>query len=284
MMARHVTRDLWAFLQGELPAERLRRVEAHLEACERCRKTLEEMRFGVDAARKIRGTPAPGSLWAAVEERLDSSAAAAPPERWTHLVAASAVLALIAVVGSGVWYFGMRAPLEMRVASSEPTAFENAARQAHARRAAGARELDYTTDSPGALRDWLRHEGFDVQLAIQRPPGDEGRFQVVGAKVVQAGGARAALVEYEIDAHPVTLLTAPLREVTDPPDDMNFKKKVAYRFDMEHGVKMLTWGASGQAYVLVSDLPGTGTDACSICHTTPERRELIRKTRLQDTH
>lgn len=48
------------------------------------------------------------------------------------------------------------------------------------------------------------------------------------------------------------------------------------RTDAARGLTLLTWGADGQAYVLVSDLPRAGTDACGICHTTPGRRALIR--------
>jgi hypothetical protein len=232
-------------------------------------------------ARWIEPVPAPDSIWDEVRARLE-----APPARpagagvlKTALVSAAALLVVGAAVA--VWYDRFRERLEITAASSAPTVFETAARAAHLGRLAGALDFDYVATSPAQLRVWIRrHAGFDVDLAIARPPEDEGRFRVLGASIVQAGGARAALVGYEIDARPVTLLTAPLRDVPEAPPDALLKKKVAYRYDAERGVKLLTWGASGQAYVLVSDLPGLGTGACSICHTDLDRHRLILETRL----
>lgn len=87
------------------------------------------------------------------------------------------------------------------------------------------------------------------------------------------------MVEYEIDGRPVTLLTAPQREVDPPPAEAAFGKRVTYRSSGERGVKLLTWAADGEAYVLVSGLPGHGTQACSLCHTDTRRRELIHQAR-----
>jgi anti-sigma factor RsiW len=282
MPARHVRRDLVAYCHGELAAERAARVEAHLKECRRCRDEHETIRFAAGMAGSLARLSAPASLWDEVRGRLETPASEEHrigAGRWAP--ACSAALLLAALTGFAVWYLGVRQRLELVAASTAPSAFEVAAREAHLGRLAGTLQFDIETLSPGELKAWLREQAhFDLGLAIARPPEDGGRFRVVGGKVVLAGGARAALVGYEVDSRPVTLLTAPLREVVDAPIDLRFEKKVTSRLDAQRGMKMLTWGADGQAYVLVSDLPGLGTEACSICHTDPGRRRLIRETRL----
>ena len=290
-LAGHVTRDLSAFCHGELPPERERAVRSHLESCARCRTAHDEIRFGVALAAHIQTSSAPASLWGEVRARLDAEAPDGDRRRRILRPALALAAALVVVVVAVGWL--RRAParvgknpdaqpaqgeqLELVTTSAASTAFETAARDAHLQRLAGALQYDYMTAAPETLRPWLRaHAGFDLSLAIERPPGDAGRFQLLGAKVIRAAGVRAALVGYDVDAHPVTLVSAPLRDVPDPPEEFHLKKKVAVRFDAERGLKLLTWGADGQAYVLVSDLPAAGTDACGICHTTPERRALIR--------
>lgn len=292
--AGHVRRDLSAYCHGELPPERERAVRAHLEACARCRTVHDEIRFGVALAAQIRTSPAPATLWSHVRERLEAPAAAPVTREDLRgrrvLRAAFATAAALATLVVAVGLLrraparvdesvepSRNGPLELVTASAAPTAFEVAARDAHLERLAGTLAYDYVTDSPGTLRPWLRaHAGFDLSLAVVRPPGDVGRFQLLGAKVIRAAGARAALVGYEVDSHPATLVSAPLHDVPDPPEELHLRKKVMVRFDAARGLKLLTWGADGQAYVLVSDLPAAGTDACGICHTTPERRALIR--------
>jgi len=281
MFGKHVTRKIAALCDGELAPERAHEVAAHVERCERCRKEYDQIRFAVELAGHISPVKAPPSLWSEIESRLD--AAKLPPSSvWRRALAYAAVLGFASATSFGLWYYELRERLELVTANRAPSAFEAAAREAHLRRLADELEFDFVTSSPGTLRAWIRENaGFDVSVALQRPPEDSGRFRVLGAKIVEAGGALAALVGYEIDSQPVTLVTAPLEEVQDAPTDFAFKKRVSYRLDSERAMKLLTWGANGQAYVLVSDLPGRGTEACSICHTSSERRRLIREAPLK---
>jgi anti-sigma factor RsiW len=279
---KHVSEVLSAFHHGELPAGAARAVEVHLEGCGRCRTASAEIRFAIEAAGHLTRVEAPATLWDGIRARLDARDDGAAPrlERparasFTALRYAAAGVVLVAA-GFAAWFFGFRERLELVRATAAPLAFERAAQEMHLRRLEGALALAFVGDSPARLRDWVRREaGFDLALAIDRPAEDTGRFRPLGATIVRAGGARAALVAYEVDGHPVTLLSAPLKDVEDPPAAFGYKKRVTCRLDAGAGLKVLTWGADGQAYVLVSDLPALGTDACSICHTSPERRRLI---------
>jgi putative zinc finger protein len=279
----HVTRELSAYCHGELSTERARRVRSHLDRCAPCRRDLEEIRRGVALAGHLAVVPAPESLWRGIESRLRGPALREERRRSGRFAfAGSLLLSAAATAAFGLWYSEFRRPLDLVAASRAPSELEVVARKEHALRVAGKLSFDTRTDSPEVLREWtLRHTDLDVELAERRPAEDSGRFRAIGAKLVGAAGAQAVLVGYEVDGRPVTLLAAPLRDVRDPPAHPWFQKRVFLRSDAASGLKLLTWGASGQAYVLVSDLPGRGTDACGICHTASDRRELIRKAPLR---
>jgi anti-sigma factor RsiW len=278
MPEKHVRQELSAYCDGEVPEERIPRIEAHLAKCADCRRELGAIRSGAGIAKQLERIPAPDSLWGRVEARLENPGRA--PVRLVtmpRMAYAGAGLLLLAVLAFALTLYQTRQILEIEKVSSPLADFERAALEAHVRRLAGASGFDFATDSPRQAREWIRrHAGLDMNLAVARPAEDAGRFRVKGAGLVRAAEAQAGVVAYEIDAHPVTLLTAHLEDLRNAPPDLQFKKKVAYRLEAG-GRKMFTWGSGGQAYVLVSDLPGRGTDACSICHTVPERRELIRQ-------
>src|SRR5215475_3676539 len=96
MFRRHVIRHLSAYHHGELsPAER-RRVETHLQECEKCRKAHDEIRFGARLASTLSPSSAEELTW----RELQESHPALPRRRWIpQAVLASAVLAtaLIAI-------------------------------------------------------------------------------------------------------------------------------------------------------------------------------------------
>ncbi|MCI0352613.1 MAG: hypothetical protein L0Z53_24600, partial [Acidobacteriales bacterium] len=94
----------------------------------------------------------------------------------------------------------------------------------------------------------------------------------VGVKLVDAAGARAAVIGYQVDGRPVTLLTARVRDLHQELGEGFLSKAIIYRGGE---IKTFTWEASGQAYVMVSGLPHFGERGCILCHTQPERRKLI---------
>jgi hypothetical protein len=96
---------------------------------------------------------------------------------------------------------------------------------------------------------------------------------VVGARIARVGDATAAVIGYEMDSEPVTLATARLADLRDPPAEGVFSKNVSYRIDSAHGYRVMTWGVGRHAYVMVSG--GGDLKGCYLCHTTPERRRLI---------
>ena len=72
MFSKHVSKDLSAYLHGELPADQMRRVAEHLIGCERCRPELEEIKLGVKLAEQLPHVPAPETLWDDLQVRLNA--------------------------------------------------------------------------------------------------------------------------------------------------------------------------------------------------------------------
>lgn len=281
MFERHVSEKLSAYLHGQLAQDEARRVAEHLARCEKCAQELAEITAGAELAGSLRTTTAPDALWTSIERRLSEAPSPTLGQRlawawpnWGRVSAAAAVLVL-AVGAALLWYFQLRQPLQVTVAATAPSEFESAAMRAHESAASDDWQWDFATEDPRKLRDWLRlASGLHANLPNERPPEDVGRLKFVGVKLVEAGGARAAVIGYQVDSQPVTLLTARVRDLHQKIGEGFLSKDIVYRGS--HGeLKTFTWEASGQAYVMVSELPRFGERGCILCHTTPERRKLM---------
>jgi predicted anti-sigma-YlaC factor YlaD len=98
MFTRHVSRQLGAFLDGELAEQEARRVETHVAQCASCRVEREQVRFGMEILRRLPTVEAPDSIWVAIETALDEhrSRKMWVVHWWRLAFAASLVLALAA--------------------------------------------------------------------------------------------------------------------------------------------------------------------------------------------
>ena len=71
MFGNHVSKQLSAYLHGELPAEDARRVADHLRDCGSCRAEFEDVEFGAQLAGQLKREQAPESLWAELEAAMN---------------------------------------------------------------------------------------------------------------------------------------------------------------------------------------------------------------------
>lgn len=121
--------DLWAFGRGELAAERTASVEAHLEACDPCRRRLDGLRIAHEAARALGGAPSPfasarmkRTLAARLDDEVWAQRAAWRPSRVAAALAFATLSgAAAAMTASGAWTrFLPEAPPARVEAPSEP--------------------------------------------------------------------------------------------------------------------------------------------------------------------
>ncbi len=67
------TDTLSEYLDGDMPATEARELERHLESCEECRLTLEQLRGVMTGARALVDPPAPDDLWAGIASRIGTA-------------------------------------------------------------------------------------------------------------------------------------------------------------------------------------------------------------------
>jgi hypothetical protein len=66
---------LAAFADGQVDPREAGQIAAHLSACDRCRRALEDYQFAASALREATLVPAPTGLWTAIEARRSASPA-----------------------------------------------------------------------------------------------------------------------------------------------------------------------------------------------------------------
>src|SRR5690349_8414379 len=106
MFSRHVTRDISAYCQGELPPEGARQFAEHIISCAKCRREFEEIKLGIRLAEQLPLVSAPDSLWTGIEASPGSAReSAAGVNRWWQARVAAVAAVLLVVGGLGVLWF-----------------------------------------------------------------------------------------------------------------------------------------------------------------------------------
>jgi anti-sigma factor RsiW len=272
----HVTADLLRFDEGDLPPGRATEVESHLQHCSHCTDQLESIRRARRAlSSELRPHQMPGEVSAVIRAAVMSSTPHSQDldprsiglRHWP--VAGAAALLVVMLLG---WQLG-RPWIGLRDTSAPPLAFERAAVALHEQAAHGGVRLDFESASPSAIRTWLHDKGAPAAKLATQPADSATRIIPVGAAVARLRGGSASLVRYEIDGHPVTLMTADADDTAGPSASWPLSKQITHRRDS--GLDALTWTTGGQTYVLVSDLPGRGTQACLLCHADARFRQAV---------
>ncbi|MBZ5617509.1 MAG: hypothetical protein LAQ69_02065 [Acidobacteriia bacterium] len=105
--------------------------------------------------------------------------------------------------------------------------------------------LDLRSSDPAHINEWMnRQAGVELSLPTR------SRAQLVGARVIQRGGARIGAVTYRVGDDTATLLIA----------------RAGTSADFGHG--SLLWQARGQTYALASSNPDHPEAACLLCHAS----------------
>lgn len=268
-MTRHPDADLMRLADGVLPAAEAAGVSVHLESCDRCRGVLAELEDGVELARGLHVSRLPARRAEAIRRTLEEAPIGVTRPRGRRIGVWAAAVAV--VVGSLGFFFATRPVLAFRPGLAEPLPFEELALRAHRALLSGAPALDVESSSVPDIRAFLGERGLHLGLATQK--GGEPRIEIEGARLLPGHGAPVGAVSYKVDGRDVTLLVTHAAEVPQAPRWGPFGKRISVR--TVGRLSLLTWSNSGNAYTLVSDLPGHGETACFICHTDPGRRTLI---------
>lgn len=165
-------RDLSAYLDGDLPAEREGAVEAHLSGCAGCRRALDELRALVEEAGALRDRPPEGDLWPGIADAIEALPERAEPRavpvagprraprgvRLSISQLAAAALALILLSGGGVWLARPGAP----AGSPEAGALSSGTEGARSVSLGDASSPESYADELEALERALREHGGEL--------------------------------------------------------------------------------------------------------------------------
>jgi hypothetical protein len=119
MFDRHLSRELAAYVDGELTPSKTQEVRAHLTRCERCSTEFEQIRLGKVIVEHLPLVEAPESLWTSIQEALDSRKPnrTLPAVTWRFAWAA----ALILVASGVIWQLARRSAAHLEVVRLEGT-------------------------------------------------------------------------------------------------------------------------------------------------------------------
>jgi hypothetical protein len=106
MFTRHISRNLAAYLDGQLAPPEVRQTERHLRQCPQCKADYEEITRGMEIIQNLPSAEAPEAIWKSIEaafqknpspqKNLSATMRAVHPWRWAFV--ASLILALAVTV------------------------------------------------------------------------------------------------------------------------------------------------------------------------------------------
>jgi anti-sigma factor RsiW len=102
MFTGHVSRQIAAYIDGQLAQRKARQAELHMGRCAHCREECEEVRFGMAILDRLPPVEAPEAIWTAIEAAFQENRPrdTLALRRWRLAFAATVVLAL---AGAAYW-------------------------------------------------------------------------------------------------------------------------------------------------------------------------------------
>jgi anti-sigma factor RsiW len=125
MRCKRFERQMWAYVEGQLPLSRVQALEAHLRACPHCQRQLEAAQATYHALRALPRRRAPVNLSEQVRRRI-AEAPARPTLDWARVwrrVALAPALGLLAAAAWWGWYAYQSAPSPNTVAADSAESF-----------------------------------------------------------------------------------------------------------------------------------------------------------------
>lgn len=285
--------QLALYLDEELREGERDEVEAHLQDCLACRavcqreqRVLETIRTArplysaspalrARVAQVLSEVPAPYTASPTLRQRIhEVLQQASPTAAFDWRLPALAAVLLIFAVFAGLLVLALRSnPTDFR----KPSDFALMAVDTHLRRLRGQLPLEIASDSAERISAWFAGKvNFNLKLPnYQEASGQEKLYRLEGARLVGFRKDYAALVAYQMQQRPITLV-ATSDAVAKPAGGEEIESKgLKFHYDTINGLKVLTWSDRGLTYALVSDLAERGQQSCLVCHAGTKDRDFI---------
>lgn len=259
-MIDHKTIKIWInlYLDGELAGEELELFKQHIKECRECAQILKQQRDFVDSIRSLKDEikidfgDFKTELIKQIEEFKPKSSKALK-----YAVFATVVVILTISALSALYFYSNR------------TDFVKIAIENHMRQIRGQLPLEIETSSEGEISNWFDGKlRFNFRLPRYPDPSNQP-YRIKGARLVALNNDYAALVSYEMDGRPMTLLVAPSKSASPyGKRKVNFKD-IDFYLDTKDGFNILSWTDKGLTYALVFDFENFDwKKPCIVCHSS----------------
>jgi anti-sigma factor (TIGR02949 family) len=254
---------LYAYIDGELPAEQREAVDAHLRGCPECRHLVElERAFREIYVLPLRPDAAPPALRERLARQLAGVASPGSRPRSRSRRALVAVALAAAVVGGAVW--GLMGLWIEREASASLRELADASVEQHRKLSQGLLPLDIARVSPKDAERWFSSKlSFNVTL----PELKSQHLNFLGGRISHLRDIDVAALEYQVDGKNVSLFVIPAEEY----QRLGLRPEPKFKLVNRSGYDVITWSSHGVAYALVSEIGGR---SCTVCHSPDERLDV----------
>jgi hypothetical protein len=294
MFRRHVSKELSAYLHGELSAVDARRVASHLQDCARCQKEFDEIKLGGALAASLHRVAAPDALWGEIEAQLKGvqikrERAVSPPAArpwfpailaWPPVVAVCAALLVVSAAGFAWLYLRPARPPAWTVARIAGTPITDSGRINKTGRLAVGEWLE--TDGASRARIKVADIG-EVEV------GPNSRVRLVATRATEH---RLALARGRLEAQ----INAPPRLfIVDTPTVTAVDYGCAYTLEVDDTGGSILHVTAGWVALETKDResfvpagavcetrPGKGPGTPYFDDVSPEFREALKKFDFED--
>ncbi|CUS96868.1 anti-sigma factor family protein [Candidatus Chrysopegis kryptomonas] len=245
------------YLDGELAGEELEQFKQHIKECDECARLLKKQRDFIDAIRSLKDEV--NVDFKDFKEGLIEQIERYKIGKERKLKYALLLSALVILL------FGMFAIFYFHASRVDlvKIAVEN-----HIRQVRGQLPLEVETSSEAEISKWFEGKlRFNFRLPRYPDPSNQP-YKIRGARLVALNNDYAALVSYEMDNHPMTLLVAPSQSATPHGAKKVKFKEIDFYLDNQNGFNILSWTDKGLTYALVFDFNNFDwKKPCIVCHS-----------------
>ena len=225
--------QLDTYLDGELPADQMRALDAHLRTCPSCSADAlarVQMKRAIKSA-AMRYTPS-----AELRRRIQKTMRATAPRRGWSLgwQLATAALAILVLAGLSTVYWGKQTLGQQQMYSELA--------DLHVATLASANPVDVVSTDRHTVKPWFQGK---IPFTFNLPDLQNTEFTLVGGRVTYLGQVPGAHLIYQIRKHQISVFIFPEDMV-----QLNEKGDVT----KERTFNVDTWTQGGLRYIVLSDV------------------------------
>lgn len=226
--------QLDSYVDGELPSEEMRVFGAHIRTCASC---ASDTLVRVQMKRSIQSAGKHFSPTAEFRNRVQQNIAGRPRRRSMGFgwIAATAILAILVVVGMTVTYIGRDWARHEQVYSELA--------DLHVATLASSSPVDVISSDQHTVKPWFRGK---VPFTFDLPELHNSEFSLLGGRITYLGQIPGAHLIYQVRKHEISVFIF-------PEESLRGKWDGEYPAAKELSFNMQTWSQGGLRYCLIGD-------------------------------